>query len=536
MLIALSVALAVTFSAQAQEVTLEGLSARSFTGVKTINGEFYYTFYFGEKTENKGMANFVLAIYDQDLKPVKTTDIEISKNSQLAASAFNGKYFLFIFADLNKNKRTMVSLDKGGNIIKQNVEEDVRAALLVPENYPDIHGVNDEEFIVVRPEKDKKFGYEIERMDKEFNSKWKKSFFPEKGIWSVEDSRLTNNALYLLRKEKPNALMGDKYTYYVQGINTDNGDQLYSTALTNDDDGGFPNFIRVANDGTVATGGMYFNNGKYDEKNSDGLFFALIAKDGSVSKFSKTSWKKVKDQIRGDFSSDLVGGKTKVLVEDIILKKDGNYMIIAETWRKSNDADNTGSGTLRKLGGFGGGSSSSSSDSKDKGFTVMDFALFNFDASGELTTIDKIEKTSKEAVIKGSLASESGLAMAQALHKRKFFCYRNTIEVDGIQYIMYKNDDGFKSKAYFLPVGATSSAGIGSIDIDKWVSEGLNKVGQVTKWTGGNKYTIGNEDNTFGDTNPELYKNIISAKPGYVLLYQFQNGKMTIWLQPVPKS
>ena len=117
-----------TILLQAQEVTIEGVSARGFSGVKSINGEFYYTFYFGEKTDNKGMANFILAIYDQNLTSIKNTEIEISKNSELAASAFNGQYFLFIFADLSKKKRTMVTLDKNGSIIKQTVEEDVRAA------------------------------------------------------------------------------------------------------------------------------------------------------------------------------------------------------------------------------------------------------------------------------------------------------------------------------------------------------------------------------------------------------------------------
>lgn len=523
-----------TILLQAQEVTIEGVSARGFSGVKSINGEFYYTFYFGEKTDNKGMANFILAIYDQNLTSIKNTEIEISKNSELAASAFNGQYFLFIFADLSKKKRTMVTLDKNGSIIKQTVEEDVRAALLTPDNYPDVHGVNQDEFVIVRPEKEKKFGYEIQRVDKDLTIKWTTSFFPEKGIWSIEDSKLAATKLILLRKEKANALMGDKHTYSVQSLNLETGDAIYTTALVNEDDGAYPDFIRVDEKGEVATGGMYFKDGKYDDKNSDGLFFALIAPNGSISKFSKSSWKKVKDQIKGDFSSDLFGGRTKVLVEDIIQKLDGNYMVIGETWRKSNSADNTGTGAIRKLGGFGGGSTSTT-DSKDKGFTLMDFAFFNFDATGELSSIDKVEKTTKEAVIKGALADEHGLAMAQTLYKRKFFCYRNTIEFNNKQYVMFKNDDGFKTKAYFLPVGATSVSGIGSIDMDKWVPEGLNKLGKFTKMTGGNKYTFGNTDNVFETSNPELYKNIIPAKPGFVLLYQFFNGKLALWLQQVPQ-
>jgi hypothetical protein len=502
-----------------------------------MNGDYFYTFFFGEKTDNKGMANFILAIYDKDLKEIKKTEIEISKNSNLAASCFNGNAFMFIFSDFLKNKRTIATFTKDGTIIKLNVEEDVRTRLLMPENNPEILGVNDNEFLVIKPEKEKKFGYEIERVNKELTNVYTKSFFPEKGIWSIEDCKLKDGKLYLLRKEKANALMGDKHVYSVQSLNVETGDQQYSTPLVNDDDGGYPDFITVDEKGQVASGGMYFKGGKYDEKNSDGLFFTLLNADGSVQKFSKTSWKKVKEQIKGDFSSNLVGGKTKVLIEALIQKKDGNYVIVGETWRKSNDAASTGIGAVTKFGGLGGGSSSSSSSNgSEKGFTLMDFAMFNFDSNGELTSIDRIEKTTKEAVIKGSLADEKGLAMAQELQKRKFFCYRNLVEANGTQYIMYKNDDGLKTRAYFLPVGATSAANIGSIDMDKWVSEGLNKIGKFSKAisSSGSKYTFGNEE-PFAPSSPELYKNVIPASSGKVLLYHLHGTSLSMWLESIPQ-
>ena len=390
---------------------------------------------------------------------------------------------------------------------------------------------------MIRAEREKKVGFEVARMDKDLNVKWTKSFFPEKGNLSVEDSRMKfGNHLYILTKWKE-TMMGAKHTYAVQSMNLENGDVLYTTEIKDEDDGGFPSFIRVNEDGSVVTGGMYFKNGKYDEKNSDGLFFTVLNADGKITKMSKTTWKKVKDQIKGDFSSALFGGKTKVLVEDLVQKKDGGYVVISETFRKGA-ADETGAGAVTKLGKLGGmgGGSSSNSNPDDKGFTVMDFAMFNFDANGELTGIDKIEKPTKEAIIKGSLADESGLALAQNLHKRKFFSYRNTIEVNGKQYIMYKNLDGYKTKAYFLPLGATSTEGIASIDMDKWMPEGVNKMGKIAKWTGdGMKATFGDEG-PFDETNTELYKNVIPAKPGHVLLYQVYNGKMSIWVQEIPGS
>jgi len=81
----------------AQEITVESPNSRGFSGVKSINGEIVFTTWFGEKTETKGMANFVLKLYDKDLKEIKTTEIEVTKFSEMASSAFTGKYFMFIF-------------------------------------------------------------------------------------------------------------------------------------------------------------------------------------------------------------------------------------------------------------------------------------------------------------------------------------------------------------------------------------------------------------------------------------------------------
>jgi hypothetical protein len=73
----------------------------------------------------------------------------------------------------------------------------------------------------------------------------------------------------------------------VQCYDVESGEQTYSTDLENAGDGGAPAFIRVNSKDQIATGGMYFKGSKYDDKNSDGLFFCLIAPDGNITKFTK---------------------------------------------------------------------------------------------------------------------------------------------------------------------------------------------------------------------------------------------------------
>jgi hypothetical protein len=520
--------------ALAQKVVLEDVTTRSFSGVRSVNnGEFYYTLYFGEKSETKGMANFVLAIYDKDLNPVTNKTIEVSKNSELAASAYSGKYFLFIFADVNRKTMTKIVMDRTGAIVKQLAEEDVRRSLLVADAFPHIQVLNENEFLIIRAEKDKKMGYALQVVDKELTTKWTKEFFPEKGIWHIMDTKLVGSNLYLLRREKPNALWGDKFVYAAQSINTATGDVVYTTELKDDKDGGFPNFITVAEDGTLATGGMYFSDGKFDDKNSDGFFFTTVAPNGTMSRFDKHTWKSVKSDINGPWILEFMGGKTKVLIEDLVRAKDGTYVLIGEAYRKSSVA-NTGNGVVRGLAGFGS-SSSSSSSGDETGFTVEDFVLINFDASGNFTGISKVAKTSREAIVRGEMSKANGLELAQWLQQKKgFFTYRYIVDQNGKQNIVYKNEDGIKTKAYFLPLGATASAG--EIDLDKWLSEGLNKLGRFSKLAGNNSAKTTIESSVgFGEPESrEIYKNIIPAKPGSMLLYEFSNSKLTIWLEPVP--
>jgi len=510
----------------AQEVTIEAPNSRGFSGVKSINGEIVFTTWFGEKTETKGMANFVLKLYDKELNEIKTTEVEVTKFSEIASSAFTGKYFLFIFVDALKKTRTMVTLDAKGELVQKKTEEDVRRALLTAENFPIIHVLNAEEFVLLRPMKEKKFGFDIERLDKDLNSKWSKSHIPEDGIWKVQDSKVVNNKLYILREQNPNR-SSDNYVFSVQGYDVETGEQTYSTDLVDGEDGGAPAFIRVNGKDEIATGGMYFKGSKYDDKNSDGLFFCLLGADGSISKFTKKSWDSMKDQISGEFSSALLGGKTKMMVEDVIQKLDGSYMVISEQFKKANNANMTGSGAAAMLGG----GSSSSSAGPEVGFTVLDFVFFNFDPSGNFTGIQVVPKTNKEARVSGKIASEKGLAIAQYMHSRGFFCYREVIEANVKKIIVYRNDDGIKSKAYFLPVGEKSTESIPSIDMDRWVSENLNKLGKFAKATGNAQYSF-NSDNT-NDTYA-LYKGISSFKKGFMVLHDFNQKGLKIWLEPVP--
>ncbi len=531
----LAICIAILFikNLSAQNITLEDVSSRSFSGVHVMEGKGYYTFYFGEKTETKGMANFVLELFDLNLNHTKTVTIEMTKFSELSGSAFSDNTFLFSFADQMKKTATWVTIDENGNTIDKKVEEDIKMSLLSPDNYPTIYPIGNGEFVVIKPIKEKKIGYNLERIDAHFNAKYETSYSPEKGSFKVLDSEVKDNKIFVLKEFKPSILTRD-FENKIICYDLATGTETYSYNLFDGQDSGFPFILKAGDNGTVTTSGMFFKGDKFDGKNSDGIFYLTLDAEGKEQAYGKTSWKFVQDLIKGDFSSALIGGKTKVLVEDIITHDDGTYSILGETFRKSENPNMVGNNLMKASLGMGSNTAGTSGNQDVDGFTIMDFVLFNYNKAGVLTGLDKIEKPTKDLIIKGEVANWNALSVALFLKKADIFTYQYQVKTASQQYVVYINYDGVKEMAYFLPTNAKTVDGIQSIDMNKGISESLNKFAKFDQALNGKAITY--DTGTFGyiNDNPNKYRGITPAKEGYMLMYKYFNQKLNIWLEPVP--
>ena len=92
----LALGLTAITASTAQQVQIDGIRPREFRGVNPIKGKGYYTYYVNEKS-GKGMIDFALEIYDLDLNVIKKTNIQVTKNSEVVGSEFNGNDFMFVF-------------------------------------------------------------------------------------------------------------------------------------------------------------------------------------------------------------------------------------------------------------------------------------------------------------------------------------------------------------------------------------------------------------------------------------------------------
>lgn len=409
----------------AQQVQVDGVRPREFRGVNSIPGKGYYTYYVNEKV-GKGMIQLALELYDLDLNVVKKTNIEVTKSSNLIGSDFNGKDFMFLFEDLRKKTNTFISVDADGNIIKQKTEP--TSKILQPgtaDIYPATDGSG---FYWTHSIKEKKWGYEVVKLDRNLKELWSKTVTVDKGMTSISAAESGPGKLIVISMELP-SLMSKKMLGKVVSFNSETGQKEYEYPLYDGKQTNLPGTFLIEPDGTVTTSGMYYDGERMAGDNSDGIFFLKLDPTGKKVAFNSIDWDNgIQEALKATKRKFSIGSKPKVQFHNIVKEPNGNYQVISETFRKAAGA----STALAALGG---------ADASDVPlrFTVMDFIIFNFDAQGEPLDINKIEKPYKSLSVNGAM-NLNGIALAQLMKRYKMFTYEyTTVLPSGKPAIVYTN-------------------------------------------------------------------------------------------------
>ncbi len=404
-----------------QSAEITNVRKREFRGVYPIinsttnEAQGYYTFYVNEKVGD-GKINFIIAIYDIEMKLIKQTPITITKYSNVDGSEFNGKDFIFVFNDYQKKTLTYVTVDLQGNIIKTvGIKEEKRYAATA-----DVYSAVDG-FFIVKPFKEKKWGYSIEKVDRNLASIWEKRYTVEKGMVGVEAIESGEDRLIIIQVTKP-SLMSAKAQAELLCLSSDKGDELYKYPLYDGTATCMPTAFLIDKNKNVVTGGMYFDGEKWDAANSDGIFFLKLSPKGEKISATKTDWEEgiqkfIKEGTKKTFT---ISSKPKVLFHEIVEGLDGNYQVIGETFKKSmqlvslqiKDAI-----TGRFIGNIG----DNDNNSKPVTFEVLDFIIFNFMSDGKIANMTMIEKEHTKISCYPPFNGMGGLALALTIKKFGFF-------------------------------------------------------------------------------------------------------------------
>lgn len=497
LLIAIICSLSDYLFSQSAEIT--DVRKREFRGVYPIinsttnEAQGYYTFYVNEKVGG-GKINFIIAIYDLELNLIKQTPITITKSSKVDGSEFNGKDFMFVFNDITKKTLTYVTVDVNGDIIKTlGIKEEKHYAATA-----DVYCAKDG-FFIVKPIKEKKWGYSIEKVDRDLNSLWEKNYTVEKGMIGVEAIESGDDRLIAIQVTKP-SLLSAKAQAEIVCLSDSTGDELYTYPLYDGTATCMPTAFLIDKDKNVVTGGMYFDGEKWDATNSDGVFFLKLSPSGEKISATKSDWdsgiqKFIKEGTKKTFT---ISSKPKVLFHEIVEGTDGNYQVIGETFKKSMQLV---SSALKDAitGRFIGDLNSNSNNDKPITFEVLDFVIFNFMSTGVIANMSLIEKEHTKISCYPPYNQFGGLSLAKAVEKFGFFNFGFTTKLpDTDQPLMISAN--FADKDPYI--------GINTIEMEKETT--FHQI-PITKKTikGGN---VG----------------VMKSKPGYLGIYLYDKKEESI--------
>lgn len=171
----LAVGLAVAQPAAAQDVTISGLPASYYRGLRGVDGQFYYLLRPQEKTFDV----FHLNVYGRDLQLKGSTELRLERGWDLGDARVVGDNLVFYF--FAGKEGLLLTLNAAGQKVK---EVRVPAAGLYGSTTAIVPAAGGD-FYLTYPTDTGKSGYAVARYGPDLTVRWQKDYAPEKGKYRV---------------------------------------------------------------------------------------------------------------------------------------------------------------------------------------------------------------------------------------------------------------------------------------------------------------------------------------------------------------
>ena len=381
-----------------QEIKVENIPSHGYQGVKSIEGQMFYTFnpVYGSFTD------YTLTLIDKDLKFQKTHTLKFGRLVEVEAVATNDNKFLFYISSDKVGHLYM--FDQTGNEIKHTEINAPNNNLNTAEIFAYEGG-----FCMVRPDKEKKAGFVVSRLDAQLNTKWEKKYFDEKMKFKVATSAIgkENISILYMNKKDPELV----------SLKLADGTEVFKKSISHEKVKSEPTHMSVADNGTIGIVGKYTEQAAVKSSiETYKYFFQSLDKNGNELSFNAENWSekqinKVKTNSTVKAYSD--AGNPNLYIHSLLPTTDG-FSVIAESFvhyssaKKKNVADMTAiSGSPAYL-------------------YCMDIILMNFDQQGNIKAIKKIAKPTKRTETTGMINTYSPETAADYLLDYGRFSYRYT--------------------------------------------------------------------------------------------------------------
>jgi hypothetical protein len=381
----------------------------------------YYFFYNLEKKDRKNN-NYLLSVYDENLREINSVNIVRPVNYLLVDGAFNGDAFGFLFYDTRNSVIELIAYDqtlKEAGAVRRELkskstqssfgaiamgQQTASQAYLVP--------VSHKGFLYYGLKDGNKAHYQTEFYDNTMKQVW--SVTAPQTAQNIETaSEAFQSDLYigsLILKKKNQASKDIDTELMVQQV--EDGKTLFKIPMeTKEYSISYSDvYFDAAKQNFVVFGEYYNLKDKELKSQSLGFIYLTVDVTGKIVDEKINSWEKEISRVtplneKGKF----VGSNTNVLVHDIIRTSDGQIFVVGEQYKKAASAAGIASNILGVAAAAAGGGIYSSASNVQ--LNVYNLVVFQFNPDYTINKLHIFEKD-KNVV---SLPSGAGYASSKLL-------------------------------------------------------------------------------------------------------------------------
>lgn len=450
-------------------VSCEYVSAQTLskTGVTSIrlrnsgaiiqNGHVkgYYQFYNVEKQDRKNN-NYLLSVYDENLRRINETNITRPKTYVLVDGVFNGTAFGFLFYDTKQKSVEIISYDntlkQQGSIIKPIKNTIAQAAFLTLLQGADpsqayLVSVPDKGFLYYGLIEGKKYQYDIQFYDNAMKLKWYNRASPDAMNYEIAMEAFQNDQYVgsLITKKKNVNTRDIESDLLVKNLSTGKTvfrkplvTSKYSVSLADV-------YFDEAKNNFIVFGEYYDIDDKELKSQSKGFITLVLDATGKVITEKVNSWAKEISQAtpvndKGKFE----GSNTNILFHDMIRTKDGQIFAVGEQYKKAASAAGIASNIL--AGAAGGYSRASNIQ-----LNIYHMVIFEFNPDYSIKKVHLFEKDKNVVGLPGGMDFVSSKLLSYYAKSVGGFDYTfSQVASDKstfvVSYINYDREKGEKGK------------------------------------------------------------------------------------------
>ncbi len=458
----LVVCAAIVFSASAQNLTklgVSGIRLRNFGEI--IQDEQVKGYYYFYKVEGAGKNNvYMLALLDENLREINSTEIVKPKGYYLIDGAFNDEAFGFLFYDAYKTATELITFDKTlkqtGSVVRDVPGRGYSRVIYtsyvngVEPEYTLLSAVPHQGFVLYTyPDKNE---YEVEFYDNSAHKQWSQKAAEDKMDVELADEAFQNeNYVGSLIERRKGMLSNDAdYNLTVHEVKT--GKLLFNIPVEDKKFNLMTStiFYEEANR-TITLFGEFFELGDKQYKSQGiGFFYKVLDMEGNLIRDKFITWNGDISKVTPVDVKGRIDGKKRVLFHEVVKTADGEIFAIGEQYKKAASALGIASTVLS--GGRGNAAVSQ--------MEMYDMVIFRFGADLSVKSVNFFDKDRTVMMLPrgyNSISSKklSYLAKAYGMFDYKFSQTSKDRNTFIATYIDYDKEKGERAKNVFGAIAYT---------------------------------------------------------------------------------